>query len=764
MAMAVTNKKAVLDSLKLTADKLTKLEKLVLNLKPSTHRPAQNVQPSPTSANSRGLFQLRATIKHKWVTGGFCSTHGWGISAGHSSANCKGKRPGHVDSATRTNPQAPATLHCLHTQPPDRTTPWSTVPGTYTAPQPPTTSQSLSLSPPPATLTGALWPPPPHHTEALPKSQTPPSLTPVPANIYFTPDTLVTNVNPMAPTSTVTDAAGAQHHSSAHADHLLPTFPACSGKIRPSFKHTLFGVGPLCDNGYQVLFDSASVTIYDKTNDSVLLQGWRKPTGSKLWCFLLLPDNNTFHHVPPPTHSVTPSALSATNLPSVGALVHYLHAAAGFHVKSIWLAAIKASNYASWPGLTYANTTRHCPDSTKTIKRHLTQTHKGICSTKPKSMHPLRVPPPSTLPSPAPSHKLHVVVEPVSKLDTNDMGQFPTHSHSGNQYIMLAYHCDSNAILVEPFQSCLDLHRIAAHGQIMARPPCQTPNPRQRGQQGRPPRHLAGMEGPLPTSSPNVHRANTTEQAIRTFKAPFLSILAGIDPAFPNYLWDKLLPQTELILNLLRQSTLAPAISAWESFNRPLNYDTTPLGPIGCPVIIHNKASTGKSWDFRGQDGFSIGPSVHQYRCFKVVDSVTNCVTISDTVKFRHSYLKQPAIIYDDRLLHAINYLSSAIADAPASSLDSQLQAITALRNLFAKWATMPTASPPAPPPLQQPAPPAQAPAEPHTTSSSTPTMAIATTCFHSSASASRYHTAAKPHANCPTHPLATLPPDANCD
>jgi hypothetical protein len=50
-----------------------------------------------------------------------------------------------------------------------------------------------------------------------------------------------------------------------------------------------------------------------------------------------------------------PAALNAHDLPSVLALVHYLHAAAGFPVKSTWLAAIKAGNFASWPGLTYAN-------------------------------------------------------------------------------------------------------------------------------------------------------------------------------------------------------------------------------------------------------------------------------------------------------------------------------------------------------------------------------------------------------------------------
>ena len=82
----------------------------------------------------------------------------------------------------------------------------------------------------------------------------------------------------------------------------------------------------------------------------------------------------------------------------------------------------------------------------------------------------------------------------------------------------------------------------------------------------------------------NVHRRNIAERAIRTFKAHFLSILTGIPPSLPNYLWGKLLPQTELSLNLLRQSTVTPLTSAWEDFNGPFNFDATPLGPIGCRV------------------------------------------------------------------------------------------------------------------------------------------------------------------------------------
>ena len=49
------------------------------------------------------------------------------------------------------------------------------------------------------------------------------------------------------------------------------------------------------------------------------------------------------------------------------------------------------------------------------------------------------------------------------------MGRFPVRSSSGNHYIMLAYHVDTNTILVEPFQSFQDHHRIAAYNRIMTR-------------------------------------------------------------------------------------------------------------------------------------------------------------------------------------------------------------------------------------------------------------------------------------------------------
>ncbi len=50
---------------------------------------------------------------------------------------------------------------------------------------------------------------------------------------------------------------------------------------------------------------------------------------------------------------------------------------------------------------------------------------------------------------------------------------------------------------------------------------------------------------------PGCHRRNAAKVAICNFKAHFLSILAGVANNFPPNLWDWLLPQTEITINLI---------------------------------------------------------------------------------------------------------------------------------------------------------------------------------------------------------------------
>ena len=182
---------------------------------------------------------------------------------------------------------------------------------------------------------------------------------------------------------------------------------------------------------------------------------------------------------------------------------------------------------------------------------------------------------------------------------------------------------------------------------------------------------------------PDVHRRNAAECAIRTFKANSLAILAGVDRVSPSSLWDTLLPQTELTLNLPRQYILAPEVSAWEYYNGPINYNTTLFIPIGCKFVIHNKPGPRKTWDFRAWEGFSIGSALNHYFCHTVVDTTTKAIHISDTIKFYHSYLTQPTITSEDRIVHDLHFLSCAIKDVPYKLHTECLEDLTRIRNIF---------------------------------------------------------------------------------
>ena len=133
---------------------------------------------------------------------------------------------------------------------------------------------------------------------------------------------------------------------------------------------------------------------------------------------------------------------------------------------------------------------------------------------------------------------------------------------------MIAYHCDANLIIAEPFSSGKDMHRLLAYNKIMQQ---LTDNKLSLNLQILDNEASAEYKQYIKKNwnskyqllPPPTHWSNAAERAIRTFKAHFLSILAGVAPYFPRNMWDLLPPQAEITLNLLRQETLDPTRSAW---------------------------------------------------------------------------------------------------------------------------------------------------------------------------------------------------------
>ena len=125
---------------------------------------------------------------------------------------------------------------------------------------------------------------------------------------------------------------------------------------------TICYIGNFCDKDCKVVFTQRTVTIHNK-NRKPFLRGWRELVGAKLRCIPLKPDLASISPLPDnnPQQETTLNAFSAYDLPSVEALVIYFHAAARYPVRSTWLRAIEAGNFASFPGLTLANAMRVCP-------------------------------------------------------------------------------------------------------------------------------------------------------------------------------------------------------------------------------------------------------------------------------------------------------------------------------------------------------------------------------------------------------------------
>ena len=180
-------------------------------------------------------------------------------------------------------------------------------------------------------------------------------------------------------------ASGTRYSLSDSCNLHLHTLPTQGGHIIPGFQHNLVGIGLLCNCSCKVIYDKHTVHFLDETS-KVLLKGWREPTGACLWRFYLRsgrhnqsPENSPPAPDPPP---LTLASNNAYDMPSIKSLVRFLHAAAGFPVKSTWLAAIKASNYATWTGLTYENSNTYHHTTEETLKGHMKQTHQGMRSTK----------------------------------------------------------------------------------------------------------------------------------------------------------------------------------------------------------------------------------------------------------------------------------------------------------------------------------------------------------------------------------------------
>jgi hypothetical protein len=160
-----------------------------------------------------------------------------------------------------------------------------------------------------------------------------------------------------------------------------------------------------------------------------------------------------------PSITALPNTLQCANVlqlqTGIRQMVTYLHAAAFSPVKSTWIAAIVKGYYTSWPGLTPSAVQKYYPQTIATAKGHLDQTRQNIRSTKNKTVEaPTTI---EMIPQQEPNNKItnqaFATVKETGKVYTDQTGQFPITSSNGYKYMLVMYHYDTNAILVEPLKT-----------------------------------------------------------------------------------------------------------------------------------------------------------------------------------------------------------------------------------------------------------------------------------------------------------------------
>jgi len=163
------------------------------------------------------------------------------------------------------------------------------------------------------------------------------------------------------------------------------------------------------------------------------------------------------------------------------------------------------------------------------------------------------------------------------------------------------------------------------------------------------------------------------KRAILTFKEYFKTCLASVDPNFPLSEWDRLIPQTNITLNLLRNARVNPKLSAYSYIYGKFNFKATPLAPLGTKVIAHISPDKRGTWDLNGEQGWYVGLSLSHYRCvqcyFPQIRDVRDC----DMVEFFPHKILFPRVLVNDHLKQAAMDIISILSNPTPTTVLSLL-------------------------------------------------------------------------------------------
>jgi hypothetical protein len=144
--------------------------------------------------------------------------------------------------------------------------------------------------------------------------------------------------------------------------------------------------------------------------------------------------------------------------------------------------------------------------------------------------------------------------------------------------------------------------------------------------------NLMPQQVSLQLVKPHNHCINATERAIQMFENWFIGVLGTTDANFPIQLWDKLTPQVQDSINLLRCSHIQPDRSAYKTLKEPYDWNRYPMAPPGTKAIIFEDSNTRALWAPHGLDAWLLSLSKDHYRCHLYYVPKTSSYHVSGSV------------------------------------------------------------------------------------------------------------------------------------
>jgi hypothetical protein len=382
-------------------------------------------------------------------------------------------------------------------------------------------------------------------------------------------------------------------------------------------------VGQLCDNGCSVAFTQEQVTV--SKNGKCVIYGAQDPR-SRL-CRIDLKQRFETNQV---------QCNHAHDNSNQKDLINYLHAACFSPVKSTWISAIKNGSFTSWPGLTEQDVEKHLSKSTSTTKGHLNQQRQNARTTKVKDTNVIVTEP--ELDHGIKTQFVYAATIDAGQIYTDQTGIFPVVSSRGNKNIIILYDYDSNAILAQPIKDRTAPELLRAFQVMEQELVTRGLKPKLMKLDNEASKllktYLHQQNITFQLVPPYSHRQNSAERAIRSFKDHLIAGLCSTDKSFPMHMWDRLLPQAVITLNMLRTSRINPKLSAATHIFGQYDFNRAPMAPPGTGIIAHETPNRRRTWAPHGQDGWYIGPALEHYRCYTVYITKTRGERVVETVDF----------------------------------------------------------------------------------------------------------------------------------